>query len=338
MEATSTGQIPFGEQWQFEPKWDGFRCLAFRQDDTVVLQSKSGQPLTKYFPELVRSFQGLREKAFVLDGEIIVPLDQNLSFDDLLLRIHPAVSRIMRLAEETPARFVAFDLLYDRKHGVVTKWSLSRRRKALKQFFSGIPAKELIRLSPATTDRATAEDWFHNCGSMGLDGIVAKLHEEPYRSGERTGMIKVKRLKTADCVVGGCRYMADGRIASLLLGLYDDGRQLMFVGHTSSFTDGERAELRKIVERYKGASAFRGRVPGGPSRWSTKKSTEWQALRPVLVCEVRYDYFSQNRFRHGTKFLRWRPDKDPKSCTLDQVAFRTRRGGMPGMLQAILQP
>jgi ATP-dependent DNA ligase len=338
MDARTADQIPVGAEWQFEPKWDGFRCLAFCDNGTVVLQSKAGQSLGRYFPELLQAFRTLGRRRFVLDGEIVVPVDSSLSFDDLLQRIHPAESRIRRLVEERPARFVAFDLLYDQTPGVLTNRLLEERRRLLEQFFHDVPPTSLLRLSPATGDRAVATDWFEHYAQLGLDGIIAKRHGQVYRSGERDAMVKIKRFKTADCVVGGFRYAAAGGIGSLLLGLYDSVGRLRFVGHAASFTRHERETLRAVVEPLKGASAFEVREPGGPSRWSNRESSEWEPLQPKLVCEVRYDYFSQNRFRHGTKFLKWRPEKAPRQCTLDQVLPTSpRRMRLPAPLLRIFE-
>lgn len=331
MEATRATALPDGDEWQFEPKWDGFRCLVFRHGSVVALQSKSGQPLTRYFPELVSAFQSLPSRAFVLDGEIVVPRDGRLSFDDLLLRIHPAASRVAKLAKETPASFVAFDLLCDSPKGspLLTR-PLIERRMQLEHLFSSMP-HHLIQLSPVTTDRTIAARWFTNLGTYGLDGIMAKKIHEPYHPGDREAMIKVKHVKTADCVVGGFRYSSTRAktdtasrtsahtVGSLLLGLHDTNGVLHFVGFTSSFSKEERAGLTKVIEPLKGGAGFSGRAPGGPNRWSQRQSDDWERLDPVLVCEVQYDYFSQGRFRHGTKFLRWRPEKDPRQCTLDQV-------------------
>jgi ATP-dependent DNA ligase len=331
MEAMRADQLPDGDEWQFEPKWDGFRCLVFRHGSVVALQSKSGQPLTRYFPELVTAFQSLPARAFVLDGEIVVPRDGRLSFDDLLLRIHPAASRVAKLAKETPASFVAFDLLCDSPKGpsLMTR-PLVERRVRLEQFFSTVPG-HLIQLSPVTKDRTIASRWFTDLGTYGLDGIMAKKIHEPYHPGDREAMIKVKHLKTVDCVVGGFRYSSSHSktekpnrtsaqtVGSLLLGLHDGNDLLHFVGFTSSFSKEERSRLKQVVEPLKGGAGFSGKAPGGPNRWSQRQSDEWERLDPVLVCEVQYDYFSQGRFRHGTKFLRWRPEKDPRQCTLDQV-------------------
>ena len=319
-DAKSVSEIPRGTGWLYEPKWDGFRCLAFRNGKEVLLQSKAGQPLGRYFPELVAALADLPERRFTLDGEIVIFSGGHLSFDDLLLRIHPAESRIRKLSAESPATFMCFDLLVDNKGQGLTYLPLEQRREKLMQLFRRFPAKGTVRLSPSSTDRKQAEQWMRELGTVGLDGIVAKRLDEPYRSGERTGMVKIKRIRTADCVVGGFRY-ADkgGGIGSLLLGLYNDQGLLDHVGFTSSFNAEQRTELKKIVEPLIGGSGFTGHAPGGPSRWSTKRSSEWQPLKPKLVCEVSYDHFSGSRFRHGTKFLRWRPEKKPDQCTFGQV-------------------
>ena len=319
-DAKSVNEIPGGPGWLYEPKWDGFRCLAFRNGKEVLLQSKAGQPLGRYFPELVAALSELPERRFVLDGEIVIFSEGHLSFDDLLLRIHPAESRIRKLPAESPASFMCFDLLVDSKGQVLTDLPLKQRREKLVQLFRHFPAKGTVRLSPASTDPKQAEQWMRELATLGLDGIVAKRLDEPYRSGERTGMVKIKRIRTADCVVGGFRYAEKGGgIGSLLLGLYNDQELLDHVGFTSSFTREQRIELKKTVEPLIGGPGFTGHAPGGPSRWSTKRSSEWQPLKPKLVCEVSYDHFSGSRFRHGTKFLRWRPEKKPRQCTFEQV-------------------
>jgi len=319
-DAKSVNEIPGGPGWLYEPKWDGFRCLAFRNGKEVLLQSKAGQPLGRYFPELVAALSELPERRFVLDGEIVIFSEGHLSFDDLLLRIHPAESRIRKLSAESPASFMCFDLLVDSKGQVLTDLPLKQRREKLVQLFRHFPAKGTVRLSPASTDPKQAEQWMRELATLGLDGIVAKRLDEPYRSGERTGMVKIKRIRTADCVVGGFRYAEKGGgIGSLLLGLYNDQELLDHVGFTSSFTREQRIELKKTVEPLIGGPGFTGHAPGGPSRWSTKRSSEWQPLKPKLVCEVSYDHFSGSRFRHGTKFLRWRPEKKPRQCTFEQV-------------------
>lgn len=331
MEAKRVEEVPKGEQWQYEPKWDGFRALVFRQGDDVVIQSKSGQPLGRYFPEVVEAFRKLKTKAFVIDGEIVIVAGGRLSFDDLLLRLHPAESRVKKLSEEIPAQFFAFDLLYDTVRGkgkLLNELPLEKRREALEAFFERNGESETIRLSPATRDQKIAEQWFEKFGPIGLDGVMAKLAGEPYHSGDRDGMVKVKHLKDADCVVAGFRY-AEGtkEIAVLQLGLYDDDGLLHHVGNTSAFTAAERRTLRKIVEPLAGGEGFSGREMGGPSRWSRGTNTSDPIpMKAELVCEVRYDYFTQGRFRHGAKFLRWRPDKAPEQCTFEQVEPPKKRG------------
>lgn len=318
MEAKRVDKIPAGETWQFEPKWDGFRAIVFRDGDDVYIQSKAGQPLARYFPEIADAARALKQKQFVLDGEIVVPVEGRLSFDDLLQRIHPAESRIRKLAAENPAHYYVFDLLA-LKTKDFTKLPIEDRREKLDEFFTTVK-HELIHLSPATMDRKLAEEWFQKFGVLGLDGIMAKRLGEPYHSGDREGMVKVKHLKTADCVVGGFRYGEGTRtVGSLLLGLYDEEGRLVHIGHTSSIKKADRAALTKKLEALRGKNPFQVRVPGGPSRWASEKSSEWEPVKPKLVCEVEYDYFSQGRFRHGSKFLRWRPDKAPQQCTMDQV-------------------
>jgi ATP-dependent DNA ligase len=327
MEAHSVAEIPHEEGWLYEPKWDGFRCLAFRRGDQVLLQSKSGQPLGRYFPELVEALRRLPVQEFVIDGEITILVDGHLAFDDLLQRIHPAESRIRKLSVETPGTLMVFDLLVDIEGKPLVNFPLADRREQLRGFFETIGNNDRVRLSPASPDYDDAVEWMSELGAAGLDGIIAKRLDEPYRSGERAGMVKIKRIRTADCVVGGFRYAEKGdKIGSLLLGLYNDEGLLDHVGFTSSFAAEEREGLKSIVEPLTGGRGFTGKAPGGPSRWSTRRSSEWQPLETQLVCEVRYDHFSGDRFRHGTKFLRWRPDKDPKQCTFAQV-----RGGLkPG--------
>lgn len=326
MEAKRLAKIPTGDGWQFEPKWDGFRALVFRDGHAVAIQSKAGQPLGRYFPELVEAFRSLGPKQFVVDGEIVVPVEGILSFDDLLLRIHPAESRINKLAAASPAHFYGFDVLYAKGKALHTL-PIEKRRERLEAFFETVE-HPLIHLSPATTDRRIASEWFSELGPLGLDGVMAKRLGEPYHSGDREGMVKVKHLKTADCVVGGFRYGEGTKsVGSLLLGLYDDEGRLVYIGHTSSIRKDDRVALTKQLESMRGENPFEVRMPGGPSRWSGERSTEWEPLRPELVCEVEYDYFSQGRFRHGSKFLRWRPEKKPQQCTMDQVLPAKRAKG-----------
>ena len=324
MEAQPAQDLPKGAHWQYEPKWDGFRCLAFRDGERIDLESKSGKPLTRYFPELVRSLSELSAKQFVLDGEIVIAVDGNLSFDDLLMRIHPAASRVEKLSKETPCIFIVFDVLVDASGRQLDHLSLRERRQALESFARKfMRGNDTLQLSPFTKDIAMARKWFHM--GVGLDGIVAKRDDLPYQSGKRTGMQKIKKQRTADCVVGGFRYLEKKhQVGSLLLGLYDDQRKLNHVGFTSSIHDDERAALTKKLERLIKPPGFTGKAPGGLSRWSTKRSAEWQPLDPKLVAEVEFDHFTGGRFRHGTKFLRWRPEKDPATCSIKQVEREKR--------------
>ncbi|MEY2483752.1 MAG: hypothetical protein QOK24_2280 [Verrucomicrobiota bacterium] len=323
MEARSVDEIPIGDDWQYEPKWDGFRCIAFRDGDKVFLQSKAGQPLARYFPDVVTEIQKLEAKRFVLDGELAIPIGDALSFDELQLRLHPAASRVQKLAAAHPALLIVFDLLADSAGKSLLAQPLRERRKALEAFArENLKAKSRIRLSPATTNLVTAKKWFDKVGGN-LDGVIAKQIDAPYASGERTAMVKVKQIRTADCVVGGFRYATGSRLlGSLLLGLYDDDGLLHHVGFTSAFKASERAALTKKFEALKKKPGFTGNAPGGPSRWSTERSGEWEPVDPKTVVEVTYDHFTGERFRHGTKILRYRPDKSPKQCTMDQVKHR----------------
>ena len=320
MEAKLARSLPRGTQWLFEPKWDGFRCLAFREGDEIYLQSKSARPLGRYFPEIVAMLQRLPAKRFVMDGELVIPIEDKLDFDQLLQRIHPAASRVQRLAKESPARYILFDILLAPDDTPLIDQPLERRRDQLERFFKTLPKVDMLALSPATTDRAVAAGWLEET-SVSIDGVVAKRLDCRYLSGERDAMAKVKRLHTADCVIGGYRLSEDGRhIGSLLLGLYDDDNTLHYVGFTSSLSAGDRSHLEPTLRALKGPSAFTGRAPGGPSRWSRGRSTEWIAVRPQIVVEVAYDHITGGRFRHGTKALRFRPDKAPRQCTMDQLS------------------
>jgi len=320
MEAQSVAEIPTGPQWQYEPKWDGFRCLAFRDGENVELQSKSGQSLGRYFPEIVEALQKLKATRFVIDGELVITLNGDPSFDALLQRIHPAASRVTKLAKETPARLIVFDLLVNDQGKTIFDEPLVKRRKKLDAFARKYFARnKTIELSPQTSDDAIASSWLED-PSVRLDGVIAKRLDLPYRSGERDGMQKVKRMRTADCVIGGFRYASSGKIVgSLLLGLYDEEGLLHHVGFTSSFNEAEKKELTTLLTPLIQPPGFTGNRPGGPSRWSTKKTDEWQPLKTKLVAEVRYDHFTGGRFRHGTRFLRWRPEKKPKQCGFDQL-------------------
>ena len=321
MEALSVDAIPTGSEWQYEPKWDGFRCLVFRDGASLELQSKSGQSLTRYFPELVEALLQLRAAKFVLDGEIVVPDGKLFSFDALLQRIHPAKSRVERLAQETPAWLIVFDLLVDHEGRNWTTEPLSERRPALEKFAKRfLKAATGVKLSPCTGKLVEAKKWFARVGDA-LDGIIAKRTDSGYASGERDAMQKIKNYRSVDCVVGGFRYNQGRKVVgSLLLGLYDEAGLLHHVGFTSGLKDAEKPALTKKLEKLVGAPGFTGDKPGGPSRWSTRRSTEWQPLKPKLVVEVRYDHFSGGRFRHGTTLMRWRPDKSPTQCTFDQLS------------------
>ncbi|MBN1209245.1 MAG: ATP-dependent DNA ligase [Myxococcaceae bacterium] len=328
MEAELSRDIPAGDDWQYEPKWDGFRCIVYRDGDQVELQSKAGQPLGRYFPELVFAVRQLGPKRFVLDGEIVIPEDGALSFDALLMRIHPAASRVAMLAGQSPSRFYVFDLLVDPRGQLLTQKPLHQRRQKLESFAARyLDAEGQIRLSPATLSADVARAWL---GAPGVDGVVAKRLGAAYASGERTGMVKVKPQRTADCVVGGFRW-AEKRergVGSLLLGLYGKDGLLHHVGFCSSFSEKEKKELVAPLEPLRGGSGFTGKAPGGPSRWS-KRDGAFEPLEPRLVVEVGYDHFSQGRFRHGTQFLRWRPDKAPAQCRMEQVLRRRSRAEIP---------
>ena len=321
MEALLAAELPEGEGWQFEPKWDGFRCLARRDGDEVTLTSKSGKPLARYFPEVAEMLRSLEAKRFLLDGELIISVGDVLSFDALQLRLHPAETRIRKLAAETPAELMAFDLL-ELDGTSLADAPLSKRRRSLAQFFNANKTEGLL-LSPMTDDRGTALAWLKRSGGA-LDGVIAKRTDLDYRPGERA-MVKVKQQRTADCVVGGFRY-AEGKkeVGSLLLGLFDDEGLLDHVGFTSAIPAADRPALTKKLEKLVKPPGFTGKAPGGPSRWSNERSAAWQPLRPQLVVEVRYDQVTSRRFRHGTGLLRWRPDKDPKQCTFDQLAPELR--------------
>ncbi|MFN2564342.1 MAG: ATP-dependent DNA ligase [Gemmatimonadaceae bacterium] len=320
MEAQLVDELPVGPGWQYEPKWDGFRCLAFRDGDRIDVMSKAGKPLARYFPDVVELLREIDAPRFVLDGEIVIPLDGSLSFDELLLRIHPAKSRVEKLSREHPAALVAFDLLVDANGESLVKLPLAERRARLEAFLDQrVPRGARVWLSPATTTMATVKAWFRSVGG-GLDGVVAKRLDLPYQSGERIGMQKMKHMRTADCVVGGFRYASKGGlVGSLLLGLYDGAGLLHHVGFTSSIKAADKAALTKKLERLIKPPGFTGQAPGAPSRWSTARSAEWKPLAPKLVVEVQYDHFDGGRFRHGTGFLRWRPDKNPRQCTIEQV-------------------
>jgi ATP-dependent DNA ligase len=324
MEARSVDTIPRGPDWQYEPKWDGFRCLLSRNGTKVDLRSKSSEDLTRYFPELTDAALRLKAKTFVLDGEIVVPRGKAFSFDDLLQRIHPAASRVRKLSQETPALFIAFDFLAAAADKKLSAQPLAKRRPALEAFAKNqFKSSPTFRLSQATTHYATAKRWLAQAGG-GCDGVIAKRLDLPYQSGSREGMQKIKHFRSADCVVGGFRYATNsvnGKkvVGSLLLGLYDDEGLLHHVGFTSAIKQHEKPALTAELEPLIAKPGFTGNAPGGPSRWSTDRSAQWCPLKPKLVVEVAYDHFSGDRFRHGTSILRWRPDKAPEQCTFDQL-------------------
>ena len=315
-------EIPAVPEWQYEPKWDGFRCIAFRDGANIYLQSKKGQPLGRYFPDVVDVVSRLPAKRFVLDGELVIPIRGAFSFDELQLRLHPAASRVQKLAAAHPAMLIVFDLLAQDRQSLL-KIPLRERRRQLEAFArKNIKGVAGIRLSPATINLAKAKKWFDKVGGN-LDGVIAKRLEAAYASGERTAMVKVKNIRSADCVIGGFRYATGAKvIGSLLLGLYGDDGLLHHVGFTSAIKASERRDLTKKFEKLRKPPGFTGNAPGGPSRWSTERTGEWEPVDPRLVVEVTYDHFTGGRFRHGTSILRWRPDKAPHQCTMTQVAHR----------------
>ncbi|HEU5194572.1 MAG TPA: ATP-dependent DNA ligase [Methylomirabilota bacterium] len=335
MLSRAADDLPGDEGWQFEPKWDGFRTLVFKDGDEVVLQSRDEKPMNRYFPELMAPLRATLPERCVLDGEIVIVGAEGLDFEALLLRIHPATSRVTLLARESPASFVAWDVLVIDDEDL-RQAPLAVRRERLERAL--VAAAPPIHLSPATRDRALAEDWFRRFEGAGLDGVMAKRLDEPYRPGERT-MIKVKHARTADCVVAGFRWHKQGpdtMVGSLLLGLYDDDGTLHHVGVAAAFTAAVRKQLvaelaplreraldghpwRDWAEAQEEASTRGQRLPGATSRWNRGKDLSWQPLRPERVCEVAYDHMQGTRFRHAAQFLRWRHDKRPQDCRYDQL-------------------
>jgi ATP-dependent DNA ligase len=335
MLSTAAAALPAGEGWQFEPKWDGFRTLVFRDGDELLLQSRDLKPMNRYFPELVAPLVAVLPERCVVDGEVVITGARGLDFEALLLRIHPAASRVKLLAAESPASFVAWDLLALGDEDL-RETPLGLRRERLETALQGTRAP--VHLSPATRDRALAEDWFRRFEGAGLDGVMAKRTDAPYRTGERT-MIKVKHSRTADCVVAGFRWHKQGAgtmVGSLLLGLYDDDGTLHHVGVTAAFTHAVRRQLALLLEPLRKdalaehpwrdwasamaeASAKMQRRPGATSRWNRGKDLSWEPLRPERVCEVSYDHMQGTRFRHAAQFVRWRSDKAPRDCRYDQL-------------------
>ena len=316
MEARSAAALPSGDGWWFEPKWDGFRCLAFRSGDDVILQAKSGKPLTRFFPEVAASLAALGDRAFTLDGELLIVDASGFSFEQLQLRMHPAESRIRKLAASHPATLALFDMLEDAGGRDLRAEPLSRRREALAAFLARHAGPRLTA-TPGTEDRALAQSWLD--GGQ-VEGVVAKRLDAPYLEGERA-MLKVKRVRTADCVVGGFCYLEGSPlVGSLLLGLYDAEGKLDHVGFTSGFAGVDREVLTAELEALEGGVGFTGDAPGGPSRWSDGRSAVWTPVRPELVVEVSFDHVSGGRFRHGTRLIRFRPDKAPTQCGMDQIA------------------
>jgi len=321
MEAKSVASIPQEDGWQFEPKWDGFRSLAFRLQDRVELRSRNGTALNRYFPEVVEMFAALPVTCFVIDGELIIV---GSSFDTLQQRLHPAASRVARLSKETPATFEAFDCLMDDTGRSLLAAPLTARRVALESLFKRFGRVKRLRLSDYTRSAKTAQRWLEKSGGA-LDGIVGKRFDEPYRSGERA-MIKIKKRRTADCVVGGFRYGTGTReVGSLLLGLYNAEGKLDHVGFTSGIPKADRPALTRKLTPLIEPPGFTGNAPGAPSRWSTERSAAWEPLKPTLVVEVEFDQVTNDRFRHGTTLVRWRPDKKPRQCTFDQLDQKVAR-------------
>src|SRR5688572_12279112 len=323
--------LPEGEGWLFEPKWDGFRAIVFKDGDRVYTQSRDLKPLDRYFPELATLFRESLPERAVVDGEIVIAGDHGLDFDALQLRLHPAASRVAKLAASMPASFVAFDLLAEGDHDLMGL-AQAERRQRLERAMEG--ARGNVHLTPCTRDRALAGEWFRRFEGAGLDGVMAKSEGAAYQPGKRV-MLKIKHARTADCVVAGFRWHKQGpgtHVGSLLLGLYDDAGTLHHVGVTSSFTMARRKELTQELaplrkdallehpwREWAGAMDASTRMPGGQSRWSAGKDLSWEPLRIERVCEVKYDHLQGDRFRHGTTFVRWRPDKRPPDCRYDQL-------------------
>jgi ATP-dependent DNA ligase len=324
MLAKAVKDIPSQPGWAYEPKWDGFRCIVFYDGHEAYLQSRDLKPLGRYFPELKEGLEAALPGPAVVDGEIVIMGPFGLDFDALLMRIHPAASRVNMLAKETPSSFVAFDLLAAGDTDL-REAEFATRRMELQAYAAGLEPPAF--LSPGTLDETLARDWFERFEGAGLDGVIARPVALPYRPGDRA-LAKIKHHRTADCVVGGFRWLKDHEgqaIGSLLLGLHDRKGVLHFVGHTSSFKAAEKRELVDLLRPYiteKEAGFGAGRTPGAPNRWTGSRDTSWVRLQPELVCEVRYDQLQGNRFRSAATFLRWRPDKPPAECAFTQLQSR----------------
>jgi ATP-dependent DNA ligase len=304
--ARTAKDLPEGGGWRYEPKWDGFRTIVFRDGDEVHLQSRNGRPMNRYFPEVVPDVLALPGERLVLDGELIVVVDGIQEFDLLGQRIHPAKSRVEMLARETPAAFVAFDLLAEDDEQLLDL-PYAERRERLEAV-----VEPPVQLTPMTDDHAGAGGWLTGRS----EGVIAKEADAPYRPGERTGMLKIKRIRTADVVVQAFRMgKEEGTVGSLILGLYDDAGELHVVGHTSGFTAKQKRELLDLLEPYRTYE----QGAGEPSRWKSDEELVWEGLRPELVCEVTFDHITGQRIRHGARFVRWRPDKQPSECRLEQL-------------------
>lgn len=319
MEAKLVDEVPSEPGWRFEPKWDGFRCLAYRSGGEVMLKAKSGKPLGRFFPDVVEALRALPVDRLIVDGELLIDVGGAPSFEALQMRLHPAESRVRKLAAEQPARIVLFDCLMDATGHPLIDAPLSDRRKALEALAKRFGKTRSVSLSPGSSDRDKACAWLNDLASH-LDGVVAKRLDGPYAPGERA-MRKIKKIRTADCVVGGFRYAEGTKVAgSLLLGLYDADGRLDHVGFTSTIRHAERPALTETLLKLKGGPGFTGDAPGGASRWSTERSAAWVPLMPELVVEVAYDQVTGSRFRHGTRLVRWRPEKAPRQCTREQIA------------------
>lgn len=327
MEARLVAELPRDAGWQYEPKWDGFRCLALRDGARAELQARSGKSLSRYFPEVAATLAALRERRFVLDGELVIPQGETLSFQSLQMRLHPAASRVARLAAQSPAVLVLFDMPFGPGGVSQLRQPLEARRATLERFFGSLGDNDAGRfvLTPCTRSATKAEEWLERAGGA-LDGVVAKRLDGPYVPGERV-MLKVKQVRTADCVIGGYRLGSGTReIGSLLLGLYDREGLLDHVGFTAAIPARERRALTQRLRALAGGPGFSGKAPGGPSRWSSERTREWCPVRPELVAEVGYDQVTAGRFRHGTRLVRLRPDKAPRQCTDDQLQREARPG------------